>query len=307
MLRFFLRRSLRLAATLAVSAILVFVALRVIPGDPAQVIAGIDAKPEDIERIRRSLGTDKSLGAQMLAWFGSLVNLDLGVSLSSGEPVIKMIAGRLPVTLGIALAAMLVSILIALPLGVAAGKSPEGSPVGLLATAISQVGISIPGFWLGILLLMLFAVQLRLFPLFGADSPLHFVLPSLALGIGHAAVLLRMTRASTQAELSKGYVLAARARGLESRAILRRHVLKNALPPVITLAALQFGGLLGGAIVIEQVFAIPGMGRLLLTAINQRDFNVVQGCVLCLAAAFSVTGWLADILVAAANPRVVLE
>jgi peptide/nickel transport system permease protein len=307
MRRFILKRSLRLIATIFVSAVIVFFALRMIPGDPALVTAGIDAKPEDIARIRRSLGTDRPVAVQMLEWFSSIVKLDLGSSLSSGERVTSLIATRLPITFGLAIAAMIISLAIALPLGVASARSRPGSPLDLFATSVSLVGMSVPGFWLGIILLLLFAVRLPIFPLFGADTPLHFVLPAAALGLGHAAVLLRMTRASTTEELSREYVLAARARGLAAPAILRRHVLKNALPPVIALAGMQFGGLLGGAVVLEQVFSIPGMGRLLLSAINQRDFNVVQGCVLCMALIFSLTGWLADILATAANPRIVLE
>lgn len=307
MARFILRRSIRLLATVLVTAFLVFLALRVVPGDPALVMAGIDAKPEDVERIRHSLGTDRPLAVQMLDWFGSIVNLRLGSSLSSGEEVTGLILARLPVTFALALSAMALSLAIALPLGVAAACARRGGFLDVLATSVAQMGMSVPGFWLGILLLLAFSVRLPVFPLFGADSALHFVLPSLALGLGHAAVLLRMTRASTLEELSREYVLAARSRGLSRREIIRRHVLRNALPPVIALAGLQFGGLLGGAVVLEQVFSLPGLGRLLLSAINQRDFSVVQGCVLCFALIFSLSGWLADVLSAAANPRIALE
>jgi peptide/nickel transport system permease protein len=302
-----LRRTLRLTATVLLTAVLVFVALRVVPGDPALVIAGMDATPQDVQRIREALGTDRPLGVQMLDWFGDLVKLSLGTSLATGEDVGALILARLPVTVTIALLAMALAALIALPLGIASAQGRRGGMADNIADFISQTGMAIPGFWFGILLLLVFAVKLPIFPLFGADTPLHFVLPAMALGFGHSAMLLRMTRASIFEELSKEYVLAARARGLSRRRILYGHVLRNALPPVIALAGLQFGGLLGGAVVIEQVFSIPGLGRLLLTAVNQRDFNVVQGCVLCFALVFSVTGWLADVLAAAANPRITLE
>jgi peptide/nickel transport system permease protein len=307
MFRFLVKRTIRLLATVVVSALLVFVALRVVPGDPALVIAGIDAKPEDVARIREALGTGRPLGVQMLEWFGNVVNLRFGNSLSSGEAVTTLILGRLPVTLCLALFAMGLSLAIALPLGVAAAQDRRGGPLSTLAAVVAQIGISVPGFWLGILLLLLLAVRFPVFPLFGADSLLHFVLPAFALGLGHAAVLIRMTRASTEQELAREYVLASRSRGLPRGRILFRHVLRNALPPVLSLAGIQFGGLLGGAVVLEQVFSLPGMGRLLLTAINQRDFPVVQGCVLCFALVFSLSGWVADILATAANPRIGLE
>jgi peptide/nickel transport system permease protein len=302
-----LRRTLRLAATIFLTAVLVFVALRIVPGDPALVIAGIDSTPQDVQRIREALGTDRPPGVQMLEWFGNLVKLSFGTSLATGEDVGSLILARLPVTITIALLSLALSILIAIPLGIASARGKRGGVMDSLADFVSQTGMALPGFWLGILLLLVFAVKLPIFPLFGADTPLHFVLPAVALGFGNSAVLLRMTRASIFEELSKEYVLAARSRGLPRSRILYGHVLRNALPPVIALAGLQFGALLGGAVVIEQVFSIPGLGRLLLTAVNQRDFNVVQGCVLCFAFVFSVTGWLADVLAAAANPRISLE
>lgn len=294
-------------ATVAVTAILMFVAMHIIPGDPALVIAGMDAKPEDVQRIRHAIGSDRPLGEQMLRWCGDLVNLKLGASLTSGEAVTKLIAARLPVTIALAIFAMLLALVLAIPLGVAAARGRHGGVADGLATLVSQVGMAVPAFWLGILLLLLLAVKLPIFPLFGADTPLHFVLPAVALGLGHAAVLLRMTKASTEEELSREYVLAARSRGLPPRRILYAHVLRNALPPVIALAGVQFGALLGGAVVLEQVFSLPGMGRLILTAIVQRDLPVVQGCVLCFALVFSLSGWLADLLAAAANPRIALE
>jgi len=305
--RFIVRRTLRLAATIAVTVVLMFVAMHVVPGDPALVIAGMDAKPEDLRRIRHSIGSDRPLGEQMLRWCGDLVNLRLGTSLTSGEEVTRLIVARLPITVSLALLAMLFSLALAIPLGVSAACGRKGGIASAIATLVSQIGMAVPGFWLGIILLLLFAVKLPIFPLFGADTALHFVLPSMALGLGHAAVLLRMTRASTEEELSRGYVLAARSRGLPRRRILYVHVLRNALPPVIALAGVQFGGLLGGAVVLEQVFSLPGMGRLTLTAITQRDLPVVQGCVICFAFVFSLSSWLADVLTAAANPRIVLE
>lgn len=302
-----LKRTLRLLGTVLLTAVLVFVALRIIPGDPALVVAGIDASPEDVQRIRHAMGTDRPLGTQMVEWFVSLVKFDLGKSLSTGEDVGHLILARLPVTMTLALLAMALSLFIAIPLGIASAQEKSKGILRHTADFVSLTGMSLPSFWLGILLLLGFSVKLPIFPLFGADSPIHFVLPSVALGFGHSAVLLRMTRASTFEELSKEYVLGGRSRGLQSKRILYGHVLRNALPPVIALAGLQFGGLLGGAVVIEQVFSLPGMGRLLLTAINQRDFNVVQGCVMVFAVVFSVTGWLSDILATVANPRINLE
>lgn len=306
MLHFLARRTIRLLLTLVASAILVFAALRAVPGDPALVLAGIDASAEDVEAMRAALGLDGGVLSQLGDWLGGLLRLDLGTSMVSGESVSSLIAERLPVTGALAVSAMVLSLALALPLGVAAA-SRDGGPAAAVAAALSQVGMAVPGFWLGILLLLGFAVALPIFPLFGADTPAHFVLPTLGLALGHAAVLLRMTKASILAELGKEYALAARARGESERQVLYGHVLRNALPPVIAIAGVQFGGLLGGAVVMEQVFSIPGLGRLLLTAITQRDFTVVQGCVVCFAAVYSACAWLSDVAAAAANPRIVLR
>jgi len=196
MFQFMARRTLRLLVTLIASALIVFMALRIVPGDPATVLAGIDASPEDVQAMRTALGMDKGLLSQLASWFGSLARFDLGVSMVSGEPVISLIKVRLPVTAGLAAMAMALSLALSIPLGVAAAADRRGGFMDIAAASLSQIGMAIPGFWLGILLLLAFAISIPIFPLFGADTPLHLVLPAVGLGIGHAAVLLRMTKAS---------------------------------------------------------------------------------------------------------------
>lgn len=303
---FVIRRLARLVATVLIIATVVFFVVRVIPGDPALVIAGIDSDPEDVQAIRERLGMDRPLLLQYLDWLWRTLSLDFGTSFFSGEPVTRLIFERFPITLAIACLGFLFAIVIAIPVGVLSAVH-RWTPVDYGGMVYSQLGMAIPGFWLGIILLLVFSVRLRLFPLFGADSLLHLVLPALALGVGRSAFLTRMVRSSMIEELSREYIVTARAKGLPSSVIRYRHALKNALLPVITIAGIQFGGLLGGSIIIEQVFSIPGLGRLLLSGIYGRDFPVIQGGVIFVAIVFSLANFLVDILYTVVNPRIRLS
>ncbi len=303
---FFVKRLFRLLLTLLLISTIVFFVIRVIPGDPAAVIAGIDASPEAVAAIREKLGTDAPLGRQYLAWLASLVRFDLGESLMTGEPVAKLIMQRFPLTLTLALLGIVIGALIAIPLGVVSAVK-RWSFWDYFGMIFSQLGIALPSFWLGIILLLFFAVKIPLFPLFGADSLRHLILPAVSLGFARAAVILRLTRASMIEELSKEYVITARAKGLTERLVKYKHALKNALIPVITISGIQFGYMLGGAIIIEQVFSLPGLGRLFLTGIYQRDFPLIQGGVIFVAAVFSLINFLVDILYSILNPRIRLE
>lgn len=303
---FFLKRLFRLLVTLLLISTIVFFVIRVIPGDPAAVIAGIDASPEDVAAIREKLGTDIPVGRQYLEWLGSLLRFDLGESLMTGEPVTKLILQRLPLTLTLAFLGIVIGMLIAIPLGVVSAVK-RWSFWDYFGMIFSQAGIALPSFWLGIILLLLFAVKIPLFPLFGADSLRHLILPAVSLGFARAAVILRLTRASMVEELSKEYVITARAKGLTERLVKYKHALKNAMIPVITISGIQFGYMLGGAIIIEQVFSLPGLGRLFLTGIYQRDFTLIQGGVIFVAAVFSLINFLVDILYSILNPRIRLE
>ncbi|MFP4484403.1 MAG: ABC transporter permease [Spirochaetaceae bacterium] len=306
MLGFITRRLGRLVLTVFIISTIIFFVVRVIPGDPAAVIAGIDADEDSIETIRDRLGTDRPVIVQYLDWLWRVLRFDFGESFFSGESVLTLILQRFPITLFLSLFAFAISLLLAIPIGVvsAVRRWSGWDYAGML---FSQLGMAVPSFWLGILLLLVFSVNLRLFPLFGAGSFRHFVLPALALAIGRAALLVRIVRASTIEELAKEYVITAESKGLKHHTIIYRHALRNALLPVITLAGIQFGYLLGGSIIIEQVFSIPGLGRLFLSAIYQRDFPLVQGGVIFIAVAFSVTNFIADILYAVVNPRIRLS
>ena len=232
----------------------------------------------------------------------SILRFDLGASLLSGEKVTDLILSRFPLTLALALMGMAVAFLIALPLGVLSAVK-RWSFWDYLGMIVSQVGMAVPSFWLAIVLLLVFAVWIRIFPLFGGDGPLHLVLPAVALGVNRGAVLLRLVRTTMIEELGKEYVITARSKGLPERIVRYRHALRNALMPVVTVSGIQFGYMLGGAIILEQVFSLPGVGRLFLSAIYQRDFPVVQGGVIFIAIVFSLINFFVDMIYAIVNPK----
>lgn len=297
-----LRRFGELILTVFLVATAVFLILRVLPGDPAAVIAGLDADTERLESIRERLGTDEPLLRQYLSWLGALVRFDLGTSFFDNAPVSTLIARRLPATFALAGSSFLLSLLIAVPLGLIGGSGRGGWARGVIA-GYEYAALALPPFLLGILLLLLLAVTFDLFPMFGATTPRHFVLPSLSLALGNGAVLSRITRSAVLEEMEKGYVVSARAQGFSEREILFGEVLRNAMTPLITVAGLQVGFLLGGAIIVESLFSIPGVGSLLVGAILNRDFPVVQGCVILVAVAFVLVNSAADALYAVADPR----
>ncbi|TXT50302.1 MAG: peptide/nickel transport system permease protein [Spirochaetes bacterium] len=305
-LRFIARRFCRLLLTVFIISTLVFFVVRVIPGDPAMIIAGMDASPEDIMAIRARLGTDRSLVIQYFDWLWDIVHLDFGTTLISEEPVLTLILERFPLTLLLAVLGIAIGIVVAVPLGVISAVK-RWSAWDYFGLVFSQLGMAIPSFWLGILLLLILAVRFPIFPLFGADSAAHLVLPAISLGFARAAVILRLTRASMVEELSKEYIITARAKGLTERMVKYKHALKNALLPIITITGIEFGYMLGGAIIIEQVFSLPGLGRLFLYGIYQRDFPLIQGGVIFVAIVFSLVNFLADILYSIVNPKIRVE
>jgi peptide/nickel transport system permease protein len=300
------RRLGRLLLTIFLISTIVFFVIRIIPGDPALVVAGMDATPEAIAAIRAKLGTDQPLPAQFVQWLWNVVRFDFGVSLISGQPVTKLVFQRFPLTLSLAILGILISILIAIPLGVLSAVK-RWSAWDYSGMAFSQIGMAIPSFWLGIMLLLIFAVKIPIFPLFGSGSIVHLILPAVSLGIARAAIILRLTRASMIEELSKEYVITARAKGLTEQMVKYKHALKNALLPVITITGIQLGYMLGGAIITEQVFSLPGLGRLFLTGIYQRDFPLIQGGVVFVAIIFSLINFIVDILYSVLNPRIRIE
>ena len=303
LLTFALKRLGRLLLTVLLISTIIFFVIRVIPGDPALVIAGLDASPESVAAIRAKIGTDQPLAVQYVRWLASVVRFDFGTSLSTGQPVTQMIIERFPLTLGLALLGMVVALVLAIPLGIVSAVR-RWSVWDYLGMLFSQIGMAVPGFWLGILLLLLLAVKVHWFPLFGSGTFKHLVLPAVALGFARAAVLLRLTRASMVEELSREYVVTARAKGLTERMVKYKHALKNALLPVVTVAGIQLGYMLGGAVIIEQVFSLPGLGRLFLTGVYQRDFPLIQGGIVFIALAFSLINFVVDILYSVLNPKI---
>ncbi len=302
-LLFAVRRFCRLILTVLLISTIIFLVIRVIPGDPALVIAGIDATESDISAIRIKLGTDRSLPAQYIQWIWGILRFDFGRSMISGQPVSQLILERFPLTLTLALMGMMLSIFVAIPLGVISAVK-RWSIWDYFGMVLSQVGMAIPSFWLGILLLLILSVKVKLFPLFGSGTIKHLILPAISLGIARAAVLLRLTRASMLEELSKEYVITARSKGLTERMVNYKHTLKNALLPVVTIAGIQLGYMLGGAIIIEQVFSLPGLGRLFLFGVYQRDFPLIQGGVMFVAFIFSFINFVVDMLYSFLNPKI---
>jgi len=306
LIRFITRRFLRLILTAFIIATIVFFVVRVIPGDPALIIAGIDANPADVQAIRVRLGTDRPLLVQYGDFLWHIARLDFGNSMISGEPVLKLILERFPLTLKLAIFGIAFSIVIAVPLGVLSAVK-RWSAWDYFGLVLSQLGMAIPSFWFGIILLLIFAIKIPIFPLFGSETFAHYVLPIVSLGFGRAAIILRHTRASMVEELSKEYIITARAKGLTERMVKYKHALKNALLPIITVTSIELGYMLGGAIIIEQVFSMPGLGRLFLSGIYQRDFPIIQGGVVFVAILFSSINFIADILYSIANPKIRLS
>jgi peptide/nickel transport system permease protein len=297
-----LRRLALTLPTILAAATLVFLLVHLVPGDPVDVMLGETAAPADREALRRTLGLDRPLLVQYAAFLGGVATGDLGRSLVHGTPVADLLAARIPATVELTLAALAIAVALALPLGLAAAARP-GTWIDRGSVGFALLGVSVPGFWLGPMLILLFAIDLRWLPVSGRGSLAHLVLPALTLGLGMAAILTRMTRASVLEALGEDYVRTARAKGVGRRAILVRHALRNALAPVVTILGLQFGALLAGAVITETIFAWPGLGRLLIDAINQRDYPVVQGCILVIAASFVAANALADLVNLWLDPR----
>jgi ABC-type dipeptide/oligopeptide/nickel transport system permease component len=306
MARYLIRRILLTIPVLFGVATLVFSLIHLVPGDPAQSMLGDSAPPEDVARLRQSLGLDEPLLGQYKTFLGGLVRGDLGKSFRYGTPVTTEIKARLARTLQLAVAAMAVAILAAIPLGIIAAVW-RGTAIDHAAMTISLVGISMPNFWLGPLLAILFAVILGWLPVAGTGTAAHLVLPAVTLGAALSAILARMTRASLLEELRELYVLAARARGVSRWRAILRHAFRNSLIPVVTIIGLQFGAVLTGTIITETIFAWPGVGRLLIQAINFRDYPLIQGCILFISFTYVMMNLLTDLTYGFLDPRIRLQ
>jgi peptide/nickel transport system permease protein len=308
---FILRRLILLIPVMLIVGIVVFTLIHLTPGDPAAVILGPDATPEQVDQLRERLGLNEPFHIQFIDWFTNAMMLDFGDSLFIGEPVTQALRDRAQPTGLLTLYALTLSILIGIPAGVIAAVR-RNSFLDRFLMVISISGAAVPTFFLGILLILLFAVRLRWLPSGGyveIDDNLrghvsHMILPAFTLGFASAGLLARLVRSSMLDVLKEDYVRTAFAKGLPERAVVIRHALRNALIPAITVIGLSLGGLLGGAVVTETVFSIPGMGRLVVQSIARRDFPIIQGAVLTIAAIYVLANLLVDVLYVYIDPRV---
>jgi peptide/nickel transport system permease protein len=307
---FIARRLAVLVPTLLVVSVLIFSLQQLLPGDPAIALAGEEHDPAVVAAIRARYHLDRPLVVQYGIWLGKVLRGDFGESLRNRIPVAELVASKLPVTVELALCSMLIALLIGLPAGIVSAAR-KGTPIDLAANLVALSGLSVPHFWLGIMLILLFAVRLGWLPASGYVPPwenlprnlLTILLPSFVLGTGVAGVMMRHTRSAMLQTLNADYVRTARAKGVSERLVVLKHALRNALIPVITLGAIEFGRLLSGAVLTEQIFAIPGFGKLLVDGVLNRDYAVVQAVVLVAASLYLVLNLLADILYFVVNPR----
>ncbi len=311
MLLYTSRRILMVVPVMAIVAVIVFGLLYLTPGDPAQVIAGDQATPEQIAQIRKSLGLDQPAYVRLIVWLWQVVNGDLGASIFSGEPVMHMIGQRLQPTFSLLLASVILSVSVGVPLGVAAAARRGGFADRAL-TFFSTMGFSIPVFVAGYGLAFIFASQLKWLPVQGFASPSegiqpflrNLALPAITLSIVYSAIIARVTRASMLDVLSEDYIRTARAKGISPRRILFRHALQNAAVPVVTIIGIGIATLIGSTIITENVFAIPGLGRLTVDAILHRDYPVIQGVVLLLSASYVLINLAVDLCYTLLDPRI---
>jgi ABC-type dipeptide/oligopeptide/nickel transport system permease component len=282
---------------------LVFLLIHLVPGDPVAQMLGEGATPTDLDALRHQYGLDLPLSEQYLHYWRGVLKGDLGHSLRLNDSVTHLILQRYPYTLELTLAALVIALMAAIPAGILAalhrGKWRDNT-VGV----VSLFGLSFPAFALGPIAILLVSIKLGWLPVSGAGSPAHLVLPAITMGSGLAAILTRMVRTAMLEELGQDYVRTARAKGLPERTVLYRHALRNALIPIVTLVGLQFGALLAGAIVTETIFSWPGVGRLTITAISNRDYALVQGCILAVGLTYILVNLATDILYAVLNPRI---
>ncbi len=303
---YILRRLGAVLPVLLAVSVLVFLMSHLTPGDPATIMLGENASAADIERLRHQLGLDRPLAVQYGRYIAGVVRGDLGRSIRSGQPVALEIWDRFPPTLQLTLAAMAIAVVAGVLLGALAATSRAGIADALLMST-SLVGISMPSFWLGLLLILLFGLVLHWLPIAGGGDWRALVLPAVTLGAQAAAVLARLTRASLLDVLPSDFVRTARAKGVAGTCVLFRHALRNALIPVVTVMGLQFGALLGGAVIVESVFARSGLGRFAVAAVQSRDFPVIQGIVLFAAAVYALVNLSVDVAYLAIDPRITYD
>ncbi len=311
MRRYLLGRAWQSALTLVLATVVVFVGVRALPGDPALALAGEDRSPEALAAIRVKYGLDQSVPVQFWHFLTNALRGDLGVSIRTGQPVSEMLATALPVTIELSVIAIVIATLLGVGSGVVAAVR-RGGPAEWVANGFALLGLSVPHFWLGLIAILYLSVATGLFPASGfvpvgtslVENLHHLVLPSLILGTGLAAVIMRQTRSSMLDALSTDFVRTAEAKGLKPRVVITRHALRNSLIVVVTIVGLQLGGLISGAVVTEQIFGLPGFGKMTIDAVFQRDYPVIQAVVLVTATAYIAINFVVDLLYSVIDPRV---
>lgn len=306
MIWFIVKRLMQTIPVIIGVTIVVFVIMQLVPGDPAVLLAGEGATIETIEALRKQLGLHQPLYVQYFDYVSNLLRGDMGFSLKNNQPVLQEIMTRLPITLELAIFSTLITIVLGMLAGIISAIRPY-SILDTVVMVIALLGISLPSFWFGLMLMYSFSVKLQIFPVAGWDSMLHIVLPAFTLGAGGAAIVARMTRSSMLEVIRQDYIRTARAKGVKEHVIIYKHALRNALIPVITVVGLQFGALLGGTVLVESIFAINGLGRMIVDAIRMRDLPVVQGGVLVASLVFVVVNLIVDILYRLFNKRIELN
>ena len=301
--KFVLRRLIMMLPVLLGVMYLIFTLTYFTEGDPARMLLGPQAPPSSVEALRDELGLNDPYFAQFWRYLKNVVRLDFGISFASRRPVFEEIISRFPTTVHLTAMSIVIAICIGVPLGILSATRQYSIFDGA-ATVIGLMGISIPNFWLSMMLILFFGVQLGWFPTSGFGTPIHWVLPSIAIGMSSAAIIMRMTRSSMLEVIRQDYIRTALAKGQKKSVIIFHHALKNALIPIITVVGLEIGYLLGGAILTENIFSIAGIGRFMVEAISRRDFPVIQGGVLLIAMAFSFVNLIVDIIYAYVDPRI---
>lgn len=304
--RYLVRRLLAAIPVLILASVAVFLLVHLIPGDPALAVAGPGVPGEEVERIRRLMGLDQPLPVQYVRWLGRVVRGDFGTSLVTRRPIAPELAGRFGNTLQLAVAATVVATILGVPLGVVAAVR-QNSFLDVLTVSVAVFGISMPVFWIGLMLMLVFSVFLGLLPAMGKAGPASYVLPTITLAANSMALIARMTRSSMLEVLRQDYVRTARAKGLSERSVVYKHALKNAMIPVVTVVGLQFGYLLGGAVLTETVFVWPGLGWYIANAVFHRDFPVVQAGILLVVTSFVLVNLVVDVVYSYLDPRIALR
>jgi peptide/nickel transport system permease protein len=313
-LPYIVRRILTLLLTVLFVVILTFAAFRIIPGNPALTILGPEASQQQIALLEATLGTDRPLSQQFISWLGGVVRLDFGNSLRFSEPVLQLIGSRFPVTISLALLTLLLTTATAIPLGIKAARS-KGKAADIIISISSQIGLAIPSFWMGIILILLFSLTLKWFSVSTyvpwSENPLlafkSLLLPSVALALPQIAIVVRYLRTTMLEQLHLDYVRTARIKGLKESSVYYKHVLKNALLPVVTIVGINFGEILAGSLVVEHVFTLPGVGSLLITGISNRDYPLVQGLVIIIALIVITTNFFVDLSYRWLDPKIRLK